>query len=169
MEIAATCSALQYLTFRLAGELFGIDIAKVREVLEFSSVTKVPGVPAYMRGVINLRGEVVPVVDLRLKLGLPAQDKLTKANCVVITEVAVNGEPLVLGTLVDSVQEVLELEAGSILPPPRIGTHVDGSAISGLGKRDEEFVIVLDIDRVFLPGELTAASAGVGKPCEGSA
>jgi purine-binding chemotaxis protein CheW len=158
MENTTTYTTSQYLTFRLDRELYAVDIAKVREVLEFSTVTKVPRTPDFMRGVINLRGNVVPVVDMRLKLGL-AQTERTVDTCVVIAEVLVDGERTVLGALVDSVQEVLELDGSRVAPPPRIGTRIDTGAIHGMGKRDEEFVIILDIDRVFPAEELKAVSA----------
>jgi purine-binding chemotaxis protein CheW len=158
MDSAATYTTSQYLTFRLDRELYAVDIAKVREVLEFSTVTKVPRTPDFMRGVINLRGNVVPVVDMRLKLGL-AQTERTVDTCVVIAEVLVDGECTVLGALVDSVQEVLELDGTRVAPPPRIGTRIDTEVIHGMGKRDEEFVIILDIDKVFPAAELKAVAA----------
>jgi purine-binding chemotaxis protein CheW len=148
----------QYLTFKLDHELFAVDIAKVREVLEFTAVTKVPRTPDYMRGVINLRGNVVPVVDMRLKLGLSQTEK-TVNTCVVITEVEVDGEKTVLGALADSVQEVIELDAGQIVPPPRMGTRIDTEVIRGMGKRDDHFLIILDIDRVFA-GDAVCTLAG---------
>jgi len=151
----------QYLTFRLDRELFAVDIAKVREVLEFSTVTKVPRTPDFMRGVINLRGNVVPVVDMRLKLGL-TQTVRTVDTCVVIAEVEVDGERTILGALADSVQEVVELDGASIVPAPRMGTRIDASVIRGMGRRDEEFVIILDIDRVF-SGDHALAAAANGK------
>jgi purine-binding chemotaxis protein CheW len=151
----------QYLTFRLDRELFAVDIAKVREVLEFSTVTKVPRTPDFMRGVINLRGNVVPVVDMRLKLGL-TQTVRTVDTCVVIAEVEVDGERTILGALADSVQEVVELDGAGIVPAPRMGTRIDASVIRGMGRRDEEFVIILDIDRVF-SGDHALAAAANGK------
>jgi purine-binding chemotaxis protein CheW len=138
--------------------LFAIDIARVREVLEFSTVTKVPRTPEFLRGVINLRGNVVPVVDMRIKLGMPPITQ-TVDTCVIITEVVVGTEQLVLGTMVDSVQEVLELDNASIMPPPHMGTRVDTSVLHGMGRRDEEFVIILNLDKVFPPGELTEVIA----------
>ncbi len=143
----------QYLTFKLDAESFAIDIAKVREVLEFISVTKVPRTPDFMRGVINLRGNVVPVVDLRLKLGMSQTEKSVD-TCIVITEVELDGEKTILGTLADSVQEVIELDAHQIVPPPRMGTRIHTDVIRGMGKRDDQFVMILDIDRVFTDGEM---------------
>jgi purine-binding chemotaxis protein CheW len=158
MTSTAGCENSQYLTFRLDRELFAVDIAKVREVLEFSTVTKVPRTPDFMRGVINLRGNVVPVVDMRLKLGL-TQTERTVDTCVVIAEVDIDGERTILGALTDSVQEVVELDSANIVPPPRMGTRIDISFIRGMGKREEEFVIILDIDRVFSGDTVLAAAA----------
>jgi len=158
MDVTRTYETAQYLTFRLDRELFAVDIVKAREVLEFTTLTKVPKTPDFMRGVINLRGNVVPVVDMRLKLGLQ-QIERTVDTCVVITEVVLDGEQIVLGVLVDAVQEVLELAGGQVMPPPRMGNVIDTSVIYGVGKRDEEFVILLDIDKVFPGTELKEAVA----------
>jgi len=158
---AAIMEMTQYLTFRLGDEIFALDITKVREVLDFTTVTKVPRTPAFMRGVINLRGSVVPVVDLRLKFGM-AQTEKTVNTCIIITEVTVDGDTTVLGCLADSVQEVLDLEPGSIAPAPRIGTKLRTEFIKGMGKRDERFIILLDIDKVFSTDELAMVQAGQG-------
>jgi len=154
----AVTESSQYLTFKLDQELYAVDIAKVREVLEFTAVTKVPRTPDFMRGVINLRGNVVPVVDMRLKLGLTQTEK-TVNTCVVITEVDVDGEKTVLGALADSVQEVIELDAAQIVPPPRMGTRIDTRVIRGMGKRDDHFLIILDIDKVFTADEVRTVNA----------
>jgi purine-binding chemotaxis protein CheW len=160
MEASTANSTAQYLTFKLDQELFAVDIAKVREVLEFTSMTKVPRTPDFMRGVINLRGNVVPVVDMRLKLGLSMTEK-TVDTCVVISEVAVDGESTVLGALVDSVQEVIDLDASNVAPPPHMGSRVDTAVIRGMGKRDDQFIMILDLDRVFTADELRSSNAGV--------
>jgi purine-binding chemotaxis protein CheW len=160
MESGQPQGICQYLTFRLDSELFAIDIARVREVLEFSSATKVPCTPDYMRGVINLRGNVVPVVDMRIKLGMPTTAQ-TVDTCVIITEVGIDGGKVVVGALVDSVQEVLDIDSANILPPPQMGSRVDASVLHGMGRRDDEFVIILNLDMVF-PQEdlrLTVAAA----------
>jgi len=109
MAAATIAETTQFLTFKLGEEVFALDITKVREVLDFTTVTKVPRTPEFMRGVINLRGSVVPVVDLRLKFGMSRTEN-TVNTCVIIAEVAVDGERMVLGALPDSVQEVLDLE-----------------------------------------------------------
>ena len=153
MAAMETTEATQYLTFKLAEEVYALDIGKVREVLDFTTVTKVPRTPDFMRGVINLRGSVVPVVDLRLKFGMTATEK-TVNTCVIITEVAVDGDTMVLGALADSVQEVLDLEPEQISAPPKIGTKLRTEFIRGMGKRDDRFIIILDIDKVFSLEEL---------------
>ena len=149
----------QYLTFKLSDEVYALDIGKVREVLDFTTVTKVPRTPDFMRGVINLRGSVVPVVDLRLKFGLTMTEK-TVNTCVIITEVTVDDDTTILGALADSVQEVIELDAASISEPPRIGTKLRTEFIKGMGKRDDRFIIILDVDRVFSADELALVQAG---------
>jgi purine-binding chemotaxis protein CheW len=153
MAVATITETTQYLTFKLEHELFALDIGKVREVLDFTSITKVPQTPDYMRGVINLRGSVVPVVDLRLKFGMEIAEK-TVNTCVIIVEVEMEGEKVVMGAMADAVQEVLDLEPDQIEPPPRIGTKLNTDFITGMGKHGDEFIIILDIDKVFSSGEL---------------
>ena len=138
----------QYLTFKLGEEVFALDITKVREVLEYTAVTKVPQTPAFMRGVINLRGGVVPVVDMRLKFGMEVTAN-TVNTCIIISEINIDEEITILGALADSVQEVIELEPAQIEPAPRMGTRLKTEFIKGMGKRDGEFIIILDIDKVF--------------------
>ena len=154
MSTAELAVAIQYLTFKLADEVFAFDISKVREVLDFTTITRVPKMPDFLRGVINLRGNVVPVVDLRLKFGMPKTDK-TVDTCVIITEVNVDGEQTILGALADSVQEVMDLDPDSIEAAPKIGTELNTEFIKGMGKHNERFIIILDIDKVFSTAELT--------------
>jgi purine-binding chemotaxis protein CheW len=148
----------QYLTFRLDDEVFGLVISKVREVLDFTSVTQVPQTPDYMRGVINLRGSVVPVMDLRVTFDM-TQAKDTVNTCIIITEIELDGETTILGALVDSVQEVMDLEPEQIEPAPKVGTKLNTDFIKGMGKRDEQFVILLDIDKVFSADELASVKS----------
>jgi len=148
MATAATAGTTQFLTYRLGEEVFALDISRVREVLDFTTVTRVPRTPEFMRGVINLRGSVVPVVDLRLKFGMTITER-TVNTCVIIVEVTVDGETTLLGVLADSVQEVIELEADSIVPAPRIGARLNTEFIQGMGERNGRFIIVLEIDKVF--------------------
>ncbi|NTU42168.1 MAG: chemotaxis protein CheW [Nitrospirales bacterium] len=154
MSVAEITETTQYLTFKLAEEVFALDVAKVREILDFTTVTRVPQAPEFMRGVINLRGSVVPVIDMRLKFGMERTEK-TVNTCIVVVEVAFEGETTVLGALADSVQEVIELEPGQIEPTPRIGTQMKTDFIRGMGKQDGGFVIILDIDKVFSLEDLT--------------
>jgi len=151
--VAATMNeTTQYFTYKLGEEIFALFIGKVREVLDFTTATKVPRTPEFVRGVINLRGNVVPVVDLRLKFGMSRTEK-TVNTCVIIVEVSVDGESTVLGCLADSVQEVMELGPGQIEPAPRIGTKIGTEFIKGMGKQGDRFIIILDVDKVFSTDE----------------
>ena len=143
----------QYLTFILNEETYAIDINQVREVLDFTDITKVPRMPEFMRGVINLRGGVVPVVDLRLKFGMTMTEK-TLDTCIIIIEITIDDDMTLIGTMADSVKEVLSLEADQINPPPKIGTRLNTDFIRGMGKKNDDFIIILDIDRVFSADEL---------------
>jgi len=156
MAVETITEITQYLTFKLEEELFALDIGKVREVLDFTSITKVPQTPDYMRGVINLRGSVVPVVDLRLKFGMGLAEK-TVNTCIIIAEVELDGEKVVMGAMADAVQEVLDLEPDQIEPAPRIGTKLNTEFIKGMGKHAEQFIIILDIDQVFSSDDKSAA------------
>ena len=153
MGVAEVMETTQYLTFKLEEEIFALDISKVREVLDFTSITKVPRTPEFMRGVINLRGNVVPVVDMRLKFGMTKTEN-TVNTCIIIVEIHLDGETTVLGALADAVQEVIELGSGQIEPAPKIGTRLKTDFIQGMGKQGEGFIIILEIDRVFSADEL---------------
>jgi purine-binding chemotaxis protein CheW len=156
MAAATVQETTQYLTFGLGDEIYALDIGKVREVLDFTSVTRVPRTPDFMRGVINLRGSVVPVVDLRLKLDMGKTEKSVN-TCVIITEVTVDNDIIVLGCLADSVQEVLSLEPGQISPPPKIGTNIRAEFVTGMGMQDNRFIILLDINRIVSVEEIACA------------
>jgi len=138
----------QYLTFWLGEEVFGMDIRTVREIIQCGPMTSVPLMPAFVRGVINLRGAVVPVIDLQARFGRPAAD-LGKKTCIVIFDALRAGERVELGLLVDAVSEVIEIEAAQIEPPPNFGTAVRRDFIRGMGKVDRRFVIILEPDRAF--------------------
>ena len=133
MHEGTVMETAQYLTFTLDEEVFALDIGKVREVLDFTTVTRVPRTPEFMRGVINLRGNVVPVVDMRQKFGMSATERGVN-TCIIIVEVTVDAETTVLGAMADSVQEVLDLEPDQIEPAPRIGTRLNVDFIQGMGK-----------------------------------
>jgi len=156
MSIAEKTDASQFLTFRLAEDIFAIDVIMAKEVLDFADVTKVPQTPDYMLGVINLRGSVVPVVDMRLKFGMPETD-MTRDSCIIVVEVDVEGEAVTVGALADSVQEVMDIEESQIEPPPRIGTKLNTEFIKGMGNLGEKFVIILDINKVFSADDLDFA------------
>ena len=158
MSVPGITQTSQYLSFNLDEEIYAMDIHTVREVLDFTQITKVPRMPDFMRGVINLRGGVVPVVDLRLKFGLPEMEA-DKDTCIVIIEVILDGEETILGIQVDSVQEVMSLEPNQIDPPPRIGTRLKTEFIKGMGKKDNEFIIILDSMKVFSAEELVIVQA----------
>lgn len=153
MSIEGINETTQYLTFKLGDEMFAINVAQVREVLDISSITRVPRAPEFMRGVINVRGSVVPVVDLRLKFGMSRTENTVDSR-VVVMELSLDGDLTVLGAMADSVHEVMELETENIEKPPSIGSRWRTEFIKGIGKSNEEFIIILDIDRVFSTDEL---------------
>ncbi len=143
----------QYMTFKLGNEIFAIGVARVREVLEVSQITRVPTAPHYMRGVVNVRGQATPVVDLRLKFGLPAVPDTVHTR-IIVMELELDGEATVLGGVADSVHEVIELEPGNIGQPPRIAMRWRTDFIEGMGKRGDEFIIILDVNAVFSTEEI---------------
>jgi purine-binding chemotaxis protein CheW len=153
MPVETITEVRPYLTFKLGDEVFALDVAAVREVLDFTTITKVPRTPEFMRGVINLRGGVVPVVDLRLALEMSKTER-TVNTCIIVVEVAAGQERMVIGALADSVEEVVEMEPEQIQPPPTLGAGIRTDFIRGMGRRDSEFVMILDGDRVFGAGEL---------------
>jgi purine-binding chemotaxis protein CheW len=156
MSVPTITETSQYLSFKLEEEVFALEISKVREVLDYTAVTKVPQTPNFMLGVINLRGSVVPVVDMRLKFGMP-RSATTVNTCIIIVEIDLDDEVTILGALADSVQEVMDLDPEQIEPPPRIGTRLKTHFIKGMGKKDSEFIIILDIDKIFSADELAIA------------
>ena len=155
MSVSEITETRQYLTFKLGNEIFATDVAKVREVLDLTTITAIPRTPEFMAGVINLRGSVVPVVDLRLCFEM-SKTESTRNTCIVVVEVLLDNESTVIGALADSVEEVIDLEPDQIQPAPRIGTQIRTDFIKGMGKRDTQFIMILDIDRVFSAEELAA-------------
>lgn len=137
----------QYLTFMLGRETLAIGILCIKEILEYGQPTEVPMMPAFIRGVINLRGAVVPVLDLAARLNRPSQP-VTKKTCIVIVEMQLDEERQVIGIVVDAVNEVLEIATSEIEAPPAFGTSIRTEYIAGLGKVNGKFVIVLDVDQV---------------------
>ena len=169
MPVKSITEMRQYLTFKLGDEIFALDVAKVREVLDFTNITEIPRTPEFMSGVINLRGSVVPVVDLRLCFQMTKTER-TRNTCIIVVEVLLDGESTVIGALADSVEEVIDLEPDQIQPAPKIGTQIHTDFIKGMGKRDSQFIMILEIDRVFTAEELGAVQTveGVGALVEAS-
>jgi purine-binding chemotaxis protein CheW len=155
MSASAISESTQYLTFKLQEEVYAVDVANIREILDFTTVTKVPKTPDFMRGVINLRGSVVPVIDMKLKFGMPETEK-TVNTCIIVMEMSLDGETVVLGSLADAVQEVLELEPDQIEPAPKIGTRLNTEFIKGMGKHNDQFIMILEIGKVFSFDEIHA-------------
>lgn len=148
-----TGSGRQYLAFTLNGEVFAIDILQIREIIEFGTLTEVPMMPPTIRGVINLRGAVVPVIDLSARFGR-GPSAVARRTCVVIIEVSVDGSKQTLGVMVDAVNEVMEIPSEDVEPAPAFGTRIRTDFIAGMGRVNERFVIILDVARVFSLDEL---------------
>ncbi len=147
----------QYLTFYLAGEEYAIGILQVKEILEYDTLTKVPQTPPSIRGVINLRGSVVPVVDLAAKFGLPPSP-ITKRTCIIIVEADLDGTRTVMGVLADAVSQVMDLTPEDIEAPPAFGTHVRVDYLQGMGKVGKKFVLLLAVDHVLAAAELVGTT-----------
>lgn len=154
-----------YLSFKLDGEVFAAHVGKVLNILEMQRIMKVPRSPDYMLGVINLRGSVLPVVDTRIKFGIEATE-FTKNTCIIVLELNMDGQEIFAGAVVDSVQEVLDISDDQIDPPPSIGNKYRSEFIRGMGKVDEEFIMILDIDKIFSSDELTILSQATEKSGE---
>ncbi|HZS08150.1 MAG TPA: chemotaxis protein CheW [Blastocatellia bacterium] len=152
-----TLEQMQYLTFFIGAEEYAISILKVKEILEFDTLTRVPQTPAFIRGVINLRGRVVPVIDLAVRFGL-GDSQITRRTCIVIVEVELEGEPAVMGVMADAVSQVIELRPDEIEEPPSFGTRVRTDHLLGMGRAGKKFVLLLDIDQVLSSEELTTVS-----------
>ena len=143
-----------YLTFKLDNELFAINVSKVLEILEVKPITKVPKSPPFMKGVINLRGNILPVIDTRNKFCMPQED-FTIDTCIIVLNINTGSESLLVGAVVDSVQKVIDIPAESIQPSLSMGAIYREDFISGIGKVDEEFIMILNIDKVFSAEELS--------------
>ena len=160
MQSASASEADQYLTFLLSGEMYAVDILSVMEIIEYGKLTEIPMMPAFIRGVINLRGAAVPVVDLAARFG-HARSEVGKRSCIVIVELRQDQSRHDFGILVDAVSEVLEIPAGDIEPPPSLGAGIHTDFIAGMGKLAGRFVILLDIQRVLSTDQLAVLS-GIG-------
>jgi purine-binding chemotaxis protein CheW len=146
----------QYLSFFIAGDEYAISIVQIKEIIECEGATRVPGTPSWIRGVINLRGSVVPVIDLAVKFGLP-QTELTRRSCVIIVEWRAEEGTAVIGVMADAVHQVFDLGPSEIQAPPLFGPKVRVDCILGMGASDGKFVVLLDIDRILSSSELLAA------------
>jgi purine-binding chemotaxis protein CheW len=153
----------QFLTFFVAGEEYAVNILKVKEIVQYDTVTTVPNTSPWIRGVTNLRGNVVPVIDLGVKFGLPAS-KISKLSCIVITEVSYQGDQLTLGVMTDAVSQVVEFSENDVEPPPPFGTRVRVEYLLGMGVMGKKFCLILDIDKVLSADELLAVTDSTSTP-----
>ena len=144
----------QFLTFLLGNEVYGVEVKNVREVIEYENVYKIPVVPKYIRGVINLRGEVVPVIDLSYRF-YSRKSEVTKLSCIVIVEIESDGDPVLIGFVIDSINAVVAIPEDSIDPTPGFGAKIRGDYIDGVGKMDGKFIILLSVNRVLDIEELS--------------
>jgi purine-binding chemotaxis protein CheW len=144
----------QYLTFSVTGELFGVAIVSIKEIIEYRATTEVPMMPDFMRGIINLRGRVVPVIDLAVRFGRP-RSEVTGRSCIVIVEAQQNGEQHDLGVVVDAVSAVADIADADIEPAPSFGARLRRDFITGMGKLGDKFVILLDVGKVLSIDELS--------------
>ena len=154
-EAAASAEAGKYLTFTLAGEEYGIGILKIKEIIGMMPVTSVPQTPQFVKGVINLRGKVIPVIDLRMRFGLEATD-YTDRTCIIVVEIEGQSGTVMIGIVVDAVSEVLNIKGDEIDAAPQFGAKLDTDYISGIAKIEGGVKILLDIDRVLLNSEIAA-------------
>lgn len=166
MNFGMSDSMKQFLSFCLDNEIYAIEIQKVKEVLDYTKIRPVPRMPKFMKGVINLRGSVVPVLDLRIKFDLHICED-TVNTCIVIVELPIEGEKTSIGIIADSVQEVITLEKGSIEPAPKIGTQLHSEYIEGMCKRNDDFIILLDLIKIFTQNEIELIASGNDMLSEG--
>ncbi len=156
--VAASAVSRQFLTFVLGGEMYAVGILRIKEIIEFGALTAVPMMPSFIRGVINLRGAVVPVVDLTARFG-GGPTKIGRRTCIVIIEIEADGESQVVGILVDAVNEVLDIADSDIEPAPSFGTRIRPDFVAGMGKVAGSFVILLDVSRVLAVDEMASVVA----------
>jgi purine-binding chemotaxis protein CheW len=143
----------QFLTFNLGDELYGVDILRVQEIKGYTAVTKIPNTPSHIKGVLNLRGTIVPIIELRTKFGMPTID-YTAFTVIIVVVV----RDKVMGLVVDSVSDVLDIEQKDVQPPPQFGAKVDASFLRGIGKSGDKLIALLDMDRLLLEGETQHAT-----------
>jgi purine-binding chemotaxis protein CheW len=157
MEKSTEVSESQFLSFQVADEEYAVGILRVREIIEYGTITRVPTTPPWVRGVFNLRGGVVPVIDLAVKFGLPRAE-VTSRTCIVIVETHLGGETTLMGLVADAVSQVMELRPDEIEAPPGFGTRVRVEYLQGMAKAGRKFVLLLDIDRVLSSDEIVGVS-----------
>ena len=158
----ASQKAGKYLTFDLAGEEYGLEILKVQEIIGLMPVTRVPRTPEFIRGVINLRGKVIPVVDLRLKFGIESAED-TRRTSIVVVQIKRDSGQIIMGLIVDDVSEVIDIDGECIEPVPEFGVNVNTDFIKGVGKLNRKVVILLDVDRVLSSGEVALVEQASSK------
>lgn len=154
METFQNAKMNSYLTFKIDEEIFSANVSKVLSILELSKITKIPRTPDFIRGVINLRGAVLPIVDLRIKFGLTPTE-FTSNTCILVLEINIESTSVKIGALVDSVQEVLEIDDKDIMPPPNLGSKYKSEFIEGMFKMENSFIMLLNMDMIFTHDELT--------------
>jgi len=155
MTVDTITETSQYLTFKIDDEFFTVNVLNVREILEYTKITKMPDAPRFMRGIINVRGSVIPVIDLRLKFGM--EPTVAKSSTrIIVMEIERKGGNLVIGALADAVKEVIEITPEGIEPPPDVGTRWKKDYILGVGQYNDEFIMLLDINKLFSISELTS-------------
>ena len=157
-EPGANTQHPQYLTFLVGEEEYAVGVLRVREIIQYHAVTRVPRTPEWIRGVINLRGSVVPVVDMAVKFGLPATVP-GRCTCIVLVEARVEGERVVMGMIADEVRQVVDLPPDAVQPPPAFGTRVSVDYLEAMGRVDERMVLLLDVDRLLAADQIVAATA----------
>ena len=155
VAVASAAEIAQYLTFQLSGEMYAVGILNVKEIIEYGQLTEIPMMPAFIRGVINLRGSVVPVIDLAARFG-GHQTETSRRTCIVIIELTSGDEHHDIGVVVDAVSEVLEVSSADIEPPPSFGAKIRADFIAGMGKIAGKFVIILDIQKVLSAEEIAS-------------
>ena len=156
MSDTTAIAGVQFLTFVLDSKLFAFDVLKTREVLSLIPITPIPGTPDYMSGVLNLRGSVVPVIDLRKKFGI-AQSAFTENTSIIIVEASSAGETIIIGALVDAVKGVRVFEQSQLEPPPKVGMKLSLELIHAIGKTDKDFTLILNVDKVLSDDDISLA------------
>ncbi|MEI8014435.1 MAG: chemotaxis protein CheW [Nitrospira sp.] len=161
-QIGLTTAGNQFLTFQLGDELYGVDILRVQEIKGYTTVTKIPNTPSHIKGVLNLRGTIVPIIELRTKFGMPTID-YTMFTVIVVVVV----QEKIMGLVVDAVSDVLDIDRKDIQPPPEFGTKVDVSFINGIGKSGDKLIALLDMDRLLTNGDMQEAALAAATDSKG--